>query len=49
MVVPTLGSRPEYLTEALKSIREAGECFIAIVAPVQANVEKIVDHNFLMH
>ena len=46
IVIPTLGSRPEYLLKALKSIREAGECFIAIVAPVQANVEKIVDHDF---
>ena len=43
IVVPTLGSRPEYLLEALESIRNAGKCFIVIVAPIQANVEKILD------
>ena len=43
IVVPTLGSRPEYLLQALTSIRDAGECFIVIVAPTQANVEKILD------
>ena len=43
IVVPTLGGRPEYLLQALTSIRDAGECFIVIVAPTQANVEKILD------
>ena len=43
IIVPTLGSRPEYLLQALTSIRDAGECFIVIVAPSQANVEKILD------
>jgi GT2 family glycosyltransferase len=43
IVVPTLGSRPEYLIEALKSIRNAGVCYIVIVAPLQAYVDKIID------
>ena len=46
IVVPTLGSRPEYLLEALKSIRDAGKCFIVIVAPVQADVGKVIDRIF---
>ena len=46
IVVPTLGSRPEFLTEALKSIRNAGKCFIVIVAPIQANIDKVIDCSF---
>lgn len=46
IVVPTLGSRSEYLLEALKSIRNAGECFILIVAPTQADVDKVIDRSF---
>ena len=46
IVVPTLGSRPEYLLEALESIRNAGKCFIVIVAPIQANVDKAIDRSF---
>ena len=46
IVVPTLGSRPEYLLEALESIRNAGKCFIVIVAPIQANVDKTIDRSF---
>ncbi len=32
--MPTLGSRPEYLQLSLQSIREAGDCWISLVAPV---------------
>ena len=46
IVVPTLGSRPEYLLEALESIRNAGKCFIVIVAPIQADVDKVIDRSF---
>jgi len=46
IIVPTLGSRPEYLLEALQSIRNAGECFIIIVSPIQADVGKILDPEF---
>jgi GT2 family glycosyltransferase len=31
VVVPTIGERPQYLETTLKSIREAGECFIVLV------------------
>jgi len=33
IVVPTLGTRPNFLNQALRSIRDAGNCHIAIVAP----------------
>jgi GT2 family glycosyltransferase len=33
IVVPTLGSRPEYLVECLKSIRLAGRAHVLLVAP----------------
>jgi GT2 family glycosyltransferase len=33
IVVPTLGTRPDFLRECLTSIRNAGDCFIAIVGP----------------
>ena len=46
IVVPTLGSRPEYLLEALESIRNAGKCFIVIVAPIQADIDKVIDRSF---
>ena len=46
IIVPTLGSRPEYLLEALASIRNAGKCFIVIVAPIQADVDKVIDRSF---
>jgi hypothetical protein len=31
VVVPTIGQRPQYLRDALKSIRESGNCFIVLV------------------
>lgn len=37
IVVPTLGTRPEYLEQNLKSIRAAGQAHIAIVAPKNFN------------
>ena len=33
IVVPTLGTRPDYLNQALRSIRSAGNCHIVVVAP----------------
>jgi len=33
IVIPTLGERPEYLDECLRSIRAAGEAHICLVAP----------------
>jgi GT2 family glycosyltransferase len=33
IVVPTLGTRPEYLLQTLESIKAAGPCHVAIVAP----------------
>lgn len=39
IVVPTLGSRPEYLLESLQSIRRAGPAFLAVVRPVGADID----------
>ena len=36
IVVPTLGTRPEYLVQCLRSIRDAGTSLIHIVMPVSA-------------
>ena len=33
IVVPTLGTRPDFLNQALHSIRSAGNCHIVVVAP----------------
>lgn len=33
LVVPTLGTRPQYLLEALESIRKSGDCHVCLVAP----------------
>jgi hypothetical protein len=33
IVVPTLGTRPDYLNQALRSIRAAGNCHVVVVAP----------------
>jgi GT2 family glycosyltransferase len=37
VVVPTLGSRPEYLLENLESLRRAGRCVVAVVRPPSAS------------
>ena len=38
IVVPTLGTRPEYLAQCLRSIRGAGSSLIHIVMPVSASL-----------
>jgi GT2 family glycosyltransferase len=43
IVVPTLGTRPDLLRECLKSIREAGDCFICIVIPNPKLVREDLD------
>jgi glycosyltransferase involved in cell wall biosynthesis len=52
VVVPTLGKRPEYITQCLRSIRAAGDCEIVLVRPPESRnidselavwVDKIVD------
>jgi hypothetical protein len=48
IVVPTLGTRSDFLNQALSSIRAAGECHIVIVAPDPENIrinysEKLFD------
>lgn len=41
VVVPTLGKRPDYLSECLKSIRSAGNGLICVVAPPSANLNEV--------
>jgi hypothetical protein len=40
IVVPTLGTRSDFLIQALSSIRAAGECHIVIVAPKPEDIKK---------
>ena len=40
IVVPTLGTRPDFLNQALRSIRAAGECHIVVVAPEPESIRK---------
>lgn len=41
IVVPTLGTRPEYLRQCLLSIREAGPAFILVVSKQDFNVDDL--------
>jgi GT2 family glycosyltransferase len=41
IVVPTLGERPDYLEQCLRSIRSAGEAHILIVAPASLNTSQL--------
>jgi hypothetical protein len=41
IVVPTLGLRSEYLEQCLRSIRDAGDCHICIVAPQDVDLSKM--------
>jgi GT2 family glycosyltransferase len=42
IVIPTLGDRPEYLSESIESIRRGGDSYILIVRPVKA---RSIDEN----
>lgn len=42
VVVPTLGERPEYLEQALRSIRDAGDAWILIVAPARFDASDLI-------
>lgn len=42
IVVPTLGTRPDYLQQNLKSIRAAGDAHISIVAPKSFDASKLI-------
>jgi len=43
IVVPTLGTRPEYLLQCLRSIRTAGQAHILLVAPADYQPEDLVE------
>lgn len=42
IVVPTLGTRPDFLEQNLKSIRAAGDAHISIVAPKRFDASKLI-------
>jgi len=41
IVVPTLGTRPEFLLQCLTSIRNAGNAYILLVAPEKADLSEV--------
>jgi GT2 family glycosyltransferase len=43
IVVPTLGTRPDFLERCLKSIRLAGSCHINLVAPASFDSKPLLD------
>ena len=45
VVVPTLGTRPNYLIQALTSIGSAGESLIYVVTPQSQKLESILQAN----
>jgi GT2 family glycosyltransferase len=45
IVVPTMGTRPDYLRRSLASIRSAGHVTIHIVAPESAKLASVLDPN----
>lgn len=47
IVVPTLGTRPEYLTQNLQSIREAGDAYVVLVAPVHFEFQPLLDSGLI--
>ena len=42
VVVPTLGTRPEFLAECVTSIRAAGSCHLVLVRPSQCSIDPSV-------
>ena len=45
IVIPTMGTRLEYLRQSLASIRNAGDAYIHIVAPASAQLTSVLDRN----
>ena len=48
IVIPTLGTRPEFLAESIASVRDVGAVFIVLVRPTDALIDasalQLVDH-----
>ena len=47
IVVPTLGTRPEYLLQCLRSIRSAGQAHILLVAPADYNPGALIESGLI--
>ena len=47
IVVPTLGERPEYLEQCLRSIRVAGEAHICLVGPKDSESEQLLSQGLI--
>lgn len=43
IVVPTLGTRPKFLEQALISITESGDCFVLVVTPTGTNLSGFME------
>ncbi len=47
IVVPTLGRRPDYLLECLKSIRSAGDVHVLLVAPESLETSSLLSNSLI--
>ncbi len=47
IVVPTLGTRPDFLKECLESIKHAGNAHVCIVAPKDFNYKPLIEHGLV--
>jgi GT2 family glycosyltransferase len=47
IVVPTLGQRPDYLRQALDSIKEAGQAHVCLVAPNSFNTKSYLEQGLV--
>lgn len=47
IVVPTLGQRPDYLKQCLRSIREAGEAQVCLVGPKDLDSKELLDQGLI--
>ena len=43
IVIPTLGTRSEYLQESIRSIRAAGQAHICLVVPIESDVDALLN------
>ena len=47
IVVPTLGTRPQFLTQCLESIRQAGEAHVCLVAPKEFSHKSLLESGLI--
>ena len=47
IVVPTIGQRPQYLPQTLRSIRESGDCFILLVGRAGFDASEFLENGLI--